>query len=100
MEMNYSKIVIDGCSEFVKSKTSFESYFKREAKINERDNFIEFADFFNGCMEVVKKYENIIKNQYDNEISNCNFIISQYKQGKVKDSYGVIISAWTKTLIC
>jgi len=56
MEMNYSKIVIDGCSEFVKSKTSFESYFKREAKINERDNFIEFADFFNGCMEVVKKF--------------------------------------------
>ena len=63
--MNYRKIVIDGYNEEKTQRTPYVSYFKREAQVNKRDNFVEFSDFFNGCQNAVGYYGRDIQHQYE-----------------------------------
>ena len=90
--MNYKQVITNGCVEHANQKTSFASYFKQQAQINKRDNFVEFVDFFNGCRVAVKGYEKIIRGQYEKEISDCNFMINSFKAGRVNNENGKLIT--------
>jgi hypothetical protein len=52
--MNYKKLIIDGYNG--KGTMPYISYFKQQAQIA-RDNYVEFADFFNACNTVLDEYK-------------------------------------------
>jgi len=94
--MNYNKIIIDGYNENRTQQTAYVSYFKRVAQILKRDSFVEFTDFFNGCILAVGKYKNYIESQYNKEINEHDYMITCYKQGRVKNEQGVLITNKTE----
>ena len=80
--MNYYQIVVNGITERLEQGTSYLSFFKREAQINHRDNFVEFSDFFNGCKNVVESYRKDLKRQFDKMIEEQNLGIRFVKFGR------------------
>jgi len=94
--MNYKAIILRGYTEHATQKAPYVSYFKQQAQINKRDNFIEFADFFNGCKIAIKGYKDEIAKQYNKEISDCNFMIDSYRKGNVKNERGNLITDQTE----
>ena len=80
--MNYYQIVVNGITERLEQGTSFFSYFKREAQINKRDNFLEFSDFFNGCSKVVESYHKDLQRQFDERLEEQNQGMRLIKYGQ------------------
>lgn len=90
--MNYKKIIIDAFINNKEQKISFISYFKSNAKIAERDNFVEFEDFFNGCLFVIETYKKEIIRKYNKRLSEVTLPLHLYQQaiksGKTLDDKG------------
>lgn len=78
--MNCKLIIAKAIDEYKNQKTTYLSYFKREAKIADRDDFIEFADFFNGCKSAIYDYKKNIENQYYKRFTENDLVLSAYKK--------------------
>lgn len=79
--MNYKLIVLNAYTEHRKQNTPYQSYFKREARIAERDHFVEFLDYFSGCQHVLESYKNEIIRQYDSRLTENDWVVSSVKSG-------------------
>jgi len=95
--MNYDRIIIEGYNEKINQKTSYTSYFKRQARIAQRDNFVEFADFFNACKLAIGKYKQQIENQYNEALHVNDIELRHYslliKSGFILDRNGIAIQS-------
>jgi len=81
--MDYKKIIIDS---YVGQQTMpYAAYFKQQAKRAERDNFVEFADFFNACKAVVSGWKRNITHWCDIKIQNINDKI-HYAEHYIEDN--------------
>jgi len=83
--MNYYQTVVNAITERIEQGSSYLSFFKREAQISKRDNFVEFSDFFNGCSNVVESYHKDLKRQFDERIEDQNHSIRLIKFGRADD---------------
>ena len=96
--MNYNKIIINGYNEKINQKTSYVSYFKSQAQIIKRDNFVEFSDFFNGCKLAIGRYKKEIEKQYNSRLhENDRFLRSYYQalqKGQTTDQKGEPIQSY------
>jgi len=79
--MNYKQIVLNAYTENREQKTSYQSYFKREAQIANRDDFVEFTDYFDGCQNVLESYKKEIIQQYNKRLTENDWIVSSIKSG-------------------
>lgn len=77
--MNFKQIIINGFIEHLAQETTYLSYFKREAKIANTENF-EFSDFFNGCNEAISYYKKDIENKYNKRFTENDWVLHSYKQ--------------------
>ena len=77
MVLSYKQIVINGYAEHHSQKTHYISYFRREAQIAKRDNFVEFVDFFNGCKVAITDYKREIEARYNNALTEYDFVLNQ-----------------------
>ena len=80
--MNYKQIVLNAYTEHREQKTSYQSYFKREAQIAKRDYFVEFSDYFDGCQYVLMSYKKEITNQYNNRLTEYDWVVTSVKSGQ------------------
>lgn len=80
--MNYKHTVLTSFIENRNQKTPFASYFKSKAKFAEVNYFIEFPDFFNGCLHVIKLYKNEIQNQYQKRLTEGDYLVRSINSGK------------------
>jgi len=80
--MNYKLIILNAYIEHREQKTSYQSYFKREAQIAKRDNFVEFSDYFDGCQHIIKSYKNEIEKQYNNRLTEDDRVVASVKSGR------------------
>jgi hypothetical protein len=87
--MDYKRLIIDGYNE--QCTTPYISYFKRQAQIAKRDNFVEFADFFNGCKIVVGDWKRSITSWCDNRIKKLDSRINYWQNLFIYDD-----DEWTK----
>jgi hypothetical protein len=55
------------------------SFFKQQAQIAKRDNFVEFTDFFNGCKVVVSDWKRSITSRCDRSIKTLNGSINYWQ---------------------
>jgi hypothetical protein len=74
MILNYNKIIIEGY--MARGVTPLIAYFKQNAQISKRDNFVEFADFFTACKAVITGWKEYIKYEYNKRISECFDIVN------------------------
>lgn len=90
--MNYTVILLGAYTECTSQKTPFVSYFKQQAQIAKRDNFVEFIDFFNGCKAATGKYKKYIENQYNKRLTENDWVLKAYYQalqnGQTTDNKG------------
>jgi hypothetical protein len=75
--MNYTELIISGYNG--QRTTPFISFFKQQAQIAKRDNFVEFADFFNGCKGVVSDWKRSITSWCDRSIGALNGSINYWQ---------------------
>jgi hypothetical protein len=87
--MDYKRILIDGYKE--KDTTPYVSYFKREAQKVHRDEFVEFADFFNACKRIIEGYKNRIKSQYFKRLHENDWVLRSIYSGNGMKFNGVIV---------
>ncbi len=80
--INYKQIVLNAYIDNKEQKTSFKSYFKREAKLAEKDSFIENNDFFNGCLNVISKYKTQIRYLYQSRVTENDWVVESIKMGR------------------
>lgn len=80
-KMNFKLIVLNGYTEYRNEKTPYRSYFKREAKNNNRDYNVEFSDYFKGCQNAIKSYKDEIINQYNNRVTEKKWVVLSIKSG-------------------
>ena len=80
--MNYKQIVLNAYTEHREQKTSYQSYFKREAQIAKRDYFVELSDYFDGCQYVLMSYKKEITNQYNNRLTEYDWVVTSVKSGQ------------------
>ncbi|MDR1552593.1 MAG: hypothetical protein LBS69_03900 [Prevotellaceae bacterium] len=89
MTLNFKKIIIEGYNE---QCSMLVDYFKQQAQLAKRDNFVEFAVFFNRCKDVVIGWRDDIKRQYQRTIEERQYIVGFYKneleRGKTIDRGG------------
>jgi len=78
--MNYKHIISKGYDEHKTQRTTYLSYFKSEANIAHRDNFIELADFFNGCKSALSDYKKSVENQYYKRLNENDLVVHAYKK--------------------
>jgi hypothetical protein len=76
MIMNYKKLIIDGHTG--RQTTPLVSYFKQQAQIAKRDNYVEFIDFFNACKTVVAGYRHEIEAQYRKRLTENDWVLKVY----------------------
>ena len=76
--MNYKQIITDGYIEERKDGTPYTSYFKREAKNNNQQKNVEYADFFKGCKRAIAGYKKNIEDKYYKELSEIDEALSYY----------------------
>ena len=81
--MNFNKIIFDAFKENMTQQTPYLSYFVREAKINKRDNFVEYDDFFQGCNAALDRCCIHIDAQYQAAIREQRQFINLLKTGQV-----------------
>jgi hypothetical protein len=79
--MNYKLILLNAYTEHREQKTTYKSYFKREAQIAKRDNFVEFPDYFDGCQYVLESYKKEITNQYKKRLTENDWVVASVKSG-------------------
>ena len=93
--MKYKKIIINGYIEKTEQNTPYISYFKREAQVAHRDNFVEFTDFFNGCIYAINDYKRQIQWEYEHNIFGYSKVLNQYyiaqSEGQTTGSSGTQI---------
>ncbi len=93
--MNYKHIVLQGYWECKPEKTAFGKYFERQAKIAERDEFVEKQDFYGECLSVIKSYQDEVYYQYRKYLTEHDSALAGYrtvlKNGRTKDDKGVAI---------
>lgn len=90
--MNYIEIVCKGYQERHQQGTHLESYFKREAQKAKRDEFCEFNDFFNGCINAIKSLKANIQEQLSREIHENKSAIDILRQGRMRHEDGHMIT--------
>ena len=90
--MNYKQIVLNAYTEHREQKTSYQSYFKREAQIAKRDNFVEFSDYFDGCQNVLESYKNEIIRKYKKRLTEDDWVVSSVKSGSGINFDGEIVT--------
>lgn len=74
---NYKQIVINGYAEGENYRID---YFKQEAQVAERDNFVGFKGFFNRCREVINDYKKYIEIEHYTPLINLNSYLAQYRE--------------------
>ncbi len=79
--MNYKQIVLNAYTEHREQKTTYKSYFKREAQIAKRDNFVEFPDYFSGCQYVLESYKNEITKRYNKRLTENDWVVASVMSG-------------------
>lgn len=93
--MNYNHIVLQGYLECKPEKTAFGKYFERQAKIAERDEFVEEQDFYGECQSVIKSYQDEVYYQYRKYLTEHDSALAGYrtalKNGRTIDDKGVAI---------
>lgn len=67
--MNCKLVVAKAIEKYNTQRTSYFSYFKSQAKIENRNNYIEFSDFFDGCKYIISLYKKEIEGQLRKEIN-------------------------------
>ncbi|MEI6554218.1 MAG: hypothetical protein WCL70_01365 [Paludibacter sp.] len=77
--MNNKLIIANAVDQYKNQKTPYTSYFTQNAKIN-KEQFVEFVDFFNGCKHVISQYKKDIENQFNKDLNGYNFILYSYSQ--------------------
>ncbi|MDR2823650.1 MAG: hypothetical protein LBB41_00450, partial [Prevotellaceae bacterium] len=87
--MDYKRIITDGYDG--RQTTPYAAYFKQQAQIAKRDNFVEFVVFFNGCKTIINNCKNDIQSKYNEELSNYDYFIRLAKQGQARDNNGNLI---------
>lgn len=80
--MNYFQILLSAITEHREQKTPYKSLFKREAQKNLRDNFVEFEDFFAGCIHVVESYKKEILKLYNKALNEDAWVEQSILSGK------------------
>lgn len=90
--MNYKQIVLNAYTEHREQKTSYQSYFKREAQIAKRDYFVEFSDYFDGCQNVLESYKNEIIRKYKKRLTEDDWVVSSVKSGSGINFDGEIVT--------
>lgn len=75
--INYKEIVITAFSERKSQKTPYYSFFLREAKRN-KDNYIEYVDFFWGCKHAVNTFKKQIEKQYSEQLAELKLCLKQF----------------------
>ncbi|MEI6754991.1 MAG: hypothetical protein WCK78_17730 [Paludibacter sp.] len=90
--MNYKQVVLNAYTEHREQKTSYQSYFKREAQIAKRDYFVEFSDYFDGCQNVLESYKNEIIRKYKKRLTEDDWVVSSVKSGSGINFDGEIVT--------
>ena len=90
--MNYIEIVCKGYQERYQQGTPLDSYFKRVAQKAKRDEFCEFNDFFNGCLNAIESLKANIQQQLDKEIHENKSAINILRQGRMRHEDGHMIT--------
>ena len=90
--LNYKQVVLNAFLDNKEQKTPLKSYFKREAKLAEIDNFIENNDFINGCLHVIKLYKNEIQNQYQKRLTENDSVAKSINSGNGMKIDGVLVT--------
>jgi hypothetical protein len=88
--MDYKKLIIDGYNG--QRTMPYIAYFKQQAQIAKRDNFVEFADFFNGCKTVLNDYKTVIENAYLEHLHKNDFVLDSIYCGKGIEHEGEIVT--------
>lgn len=90
--MDYKRKIAKAIKEFNTQKTSYSTFFKREAKNAHEVEYEEYDDFFISCNYIISLYKKEIKGQFDkalNEFSNINNEFEEeIKKGFFFDAYG------------
>lgn len=86
--MNYSEIIIDGYE--ARNVTPLVAYFKQNAQIAKRDNFVEFVDFFIACRKVTTGYKDHIKHEWYKRLNNCYSIVEKIDEQLERNGYVTI----------
>lgn len=93
--MNYNHIVLHGYLECKPEKNAFGKYFVRQAKVAERDEFVEKQDFYEECLSVIKNYQDEVYHQYYKNLTEYDGVLAAYKfalkNGRTVDDKGVAI---------
>lgn len=82
--IDYKQIVIDSYIERQRNGISYKPYFLQQARINERDNFIELSDFFALCKRTINKMRQSIENYCNTEIKKLKDSI-EYWENFIED---------------
>lgn len=90
--MNYHQVLLDAFIANKKHKTTYMSFFKREAQIAKRDNFVEFPDYFDGCQYILESYKNEITKQYNKRLTENDWVVASVKSGSGMKFEGEIVT--------
>lgn len=80
-DLSFYLILLKAYTANQKQKISFKSFFKREAQIENRNNYVEFQDFFDGCLYAIKSYKNEIIRQYNKRLTENDWVVTSIKSG-------------------
>lgn len=79
MLMNYQRIVLHGYLECKPEQSAFSRYFERQAKIAERDEFVEKEDFYKECLSVIEKFQGEIYRLYYKNLTEYDGVLAAYR---------------------
>jgi len=93
--MNYKQIIANAIDEYKNQKTTYSSYFTQNANKANKDHFVEFKDFFDGCKVVISDYKKNIEKEFNKNLTENDWALRSYKQmslnGEKKDQNGQLI---------
>ena len=89
--MNYNELIINGYNG--QRTMPLVSFFKQQAQIAKHDNFVEFADFFNGCKIVAGDWKRSITSWCDRKVKELDRRI-YYWENFIEDN-----EAWANRVI-
>jgi hypothetical protein len=75
--IDYKKLIIVGYEG--RGTMPYVPYFKQQAQIAKRNNFVEFADFFNACKIVVSDWQRNITSWCDDQVNELGHRINYWQ---------------------
>jgi hypothetical protein len=88
--MDYKRLIIDGYKG--RRTTPYAPWFKQQAQIAKRDNFVEFADFFNACRKVINDCKTEIEKKYQKRLHEHDWVLNSIRRGRGVKIEGEIVT--------